>query len=274
MGRSAFCRRASWFPIVGSRGRMEAPEIPVRIYRPQADGVRPALVYFHGGAFVVGEIRLFDATCAGYASGADLTVVSVDYRLAPEDPFPAAVEDCYAALEWVGANAENLAIDPAAVAVGGSSAGGGLAAAVSVMARDREGPAIAFQLLLNPVLDDRLDTVSVQVFTDTPLWTSRDAAAMWDLYLGPERRHVSPYAAPAHATDLSGLPPAYVLTCEFDPLRDEGISYALRMLQAGVPVELHNVVGAFHSFEVFPTALSRATTAEQQAVLRRALHTS
>jgi acetyl esterase len=251
-----------------------APEVPVRIYRPWGDGTRPALVYFHGGAFVLGQVELFDAMCGAYAANADIIVVSVDYRLAPEHPFPAGVEDCYAAVEWITAHAADLAVDPAAVAVGGLSAGGALAAAVTLMARDRNGPTIAFQLLVNAVLDDRLETVSVQAFTDTPLWNSHDVSVMWDLYLGPERRHVSPYAAPARATDLSGLPPAYVLTSQFDPLRDEGIAYALRMLQAGVPVELHNVVGAFHGFDVFPTAISRAAAAEQHAALRRALHTS
>jgi acetyl esterase len=253
-------------------GRFGAPEVPVRIYRPRVDGNRPALVYFHGGAFVLGEVGLFDDTCAAYAEHADLVVVSVDYRLAPEHPFPAGLEDCYAALEWTAANCDDITVDPAAIAVGGLSAGGGLAAAVALMARDHDGPAIAFQLLLNPVLDDRLETVSVTAFTDTPLWNSNDVAIMWDLYLGPERRHVSPYAAPARATDLAGLPPAYLQTCELDPLRDEGIVYAQRMLQAGVPVELHNIAGAFHGFDAFPTAISRAATAEQRAVLRRALH--
>jgi acetyl esterase len=251
-----------------------APEVPVRIYRPRGDGTRPALVYYHGGAFVLGQVELFDALCGAYAANADLVVVSVDYRLAPEHPFPAGVEDCYAALEWTAAAATELAVDPTALAVGGLSAGGALAAAVALMARDRDGPPIAFQLLVNAVLDDRLETASVQAFTDTPMWNSHDVSVMWDLYLGPERRHVSPYAAPARATDLSELPPAYVLTSQFDPLRDEGIAYALRMLQAGVPVELHNVVGAFHGFDVFPTAISRAAAAEQHAALRRALHSS
>jgi acetyl esterase/lipase len=124
------------------------------------------------------------------------------------------------------------------------------------------------------VLDDRLDTASAQAFTDSPLWNSHHAATMWDLYLGPERHHVSPYAAPARSTDLSELPPAYVLTSEFDPLRDEGIAYALRLLQAGVSVELHNYVGTFHGFDAFPVAIGRSAVVEQQAALRRALHKS
>jgi acetyl esterase/lipase len=255
-------------------GPLGAMEIPLRIYRPQADEILPVFVYFHGGAFALGEIKLFDAVCGGFAADADVVVVSVDYRLAPEYPFPAAVEDCYAALEWVAANAEDLAVDPAAVAVGGLSAGGALAAAVALMARDRNGPAIAFQLLVNPVLDDRLETVSARSFTDTPLWNSREAAIMWDLYLGPKLRQVSPYAAPARATDLSGLPPAYVLTSEFDPLRDEGIAYALRMLEEGIAVELHNVAGTFHGFDAFPTSISRTIAAEQHTALRRALYKS
>jgi len=251
-----------------------APEIPVRIYRPKAGGIRPGLVYFHAGAFILGELNMFDQACGGYATNSDLVVISVDYRLAPEHPFPAAPEDCYAALEWTVANAEALAIDPTSVAVGGGSAGGGLSAAVALMSRDRRGPPIAFQLLLHPVLDDRLDTVSVQAFPNTPMWNSHDVAVMWDLYLGPDRRNVSPYAAPARAGDLSGLPPAYLLTSEFDPLRDEGIAYALRLLDAGVPVELHNVPGTFHAFDSFPTAVSRAATAEQHGALRRALRKS
>lgn len=251
-----------------------APEVRVRTYQPQDVRTRPVLVYLHGGAFVLGHIELFDVACADFATEADVVVVSVDYRLSPEDRFPAALEDCYAALEWVAGDGGDLAIDPATIAVGGLSAGGGLAAAVSLLARDRNGPEIALQLLVNAVLDDRLDTSSARTFTDSPLWNSHHAATMWDLYLGPERWHVSPYAAPARSTDLSGLPPAYVLTSELDPLRDEGISYALRLLQAGVPVELHNYVGTFHGFDAFPVAIARTAAAEQHAALRRALHRS
>lgn len=253
-------------------GPLGAPEVPIRIYRSKAVGTRPGLLYLHGGAFVLGEPGLFDAACAGFADNADVVVVSVDYRLAPENPFPAGAEDCYAALEWTVDNAEELSIDPTAIAVGGASAGGGLAAAVTLMARDRQGPSIAFQLLLNPVLDDRLDTVSVQTFSDTPLWNSHDVAVMWDLYLGSDRRAVSSYAAPARAADFSDLPPAYVLTSEYDPLRDEGIAYALQLLHAGIPVELHNYPGVFHAFDLFPTTISRAATLEEYSALRRALH--
>jgi acetyl esterase/lipase len=254
--------------IPGSDG---APQIPVRIYRPHGDDVRPLFFFFHGGAFVLGGLDPFDSMCAGYAVNADLVVVAVEYRLAPEDPFPAGVDDCYAALEWAATQADELGINPAAIAVGGSSAGGAMAAAVSLMARDRGGPRVAFQLLLNPVLDDRLDTASARTFSDTPLWHNGHMAVMWDLYLGPDRRAVSPYAAPARATDLSGLPPAYVQTSEFDPLRDEGIAYAARMLEAGVTVELHNFPGTFHAFDAFPTTISRLALTEQYTALRRAL---
>jgi acetyl esterase len=272
--------RAATFPpddggAVTSRlipGLPDGPEVGVRLYQPAGEASRPALVYFHGGGFVLGHVELFDRTCKKFATSIDAVVVSVDYRLAPEHPFPAAIDDCYAALEWVASNAKELGVDPAAIAVGGVSAGGALAAAVALLARDRSGPAVAFQLLINPVLDDRLDTASFRAFTDTPLWDTRDVTAMWDLYLGPEHGQASPYAAPGRATDLAGLPPAYVLTSEFDPLRDEGIAYALRMLEAGVSVELHNYAGTFHSFDAFSsTAVSRAAMAEQQGALRRAL---
>jgi len=252
-------------------GPQGAPDVAVRIYDPAGPRPRAGLVYFHGGAFVLGEIELFDNTCGGYAASGDLVVVSVGYRLAPEHPFPAGAEDCYAALVWTAANAAELGIDSSRIAVGGASAGGGLAAATALMARDRSGPHVAFQLLNYPVLDDRMETPSVRAFVDTPLWDSRNTRLMWELYLGADRGEAPVYAAPARASDLTGLPPAYVLTCELDPLRDEGIGYALRLLQAGVPVELHNVGGTFHGFDAFPAAVSRAAAAEQVGALRRAL---
>ena len=205
-------------------------EIPIRVYEPVARpaGPGPALVFFHGGAFVLGDRYTEELRCLRYAAEAGCVVVSVDYRLAPEHPFPAGVDDCYAGLQWTVSHAAELDIDPDRVGVGGSSAGGALAAAVALMARDRGGPALAVQILNYPVIDDRMQTPSMRAFDATPMWTSGSNADMWQHYLGdPEHRgDVSPYAAPGRAPDLTGLPPAYVLTAELDPLRDEGIEYA------------------------------------------------
>jgi acetyl esterase/lipase len=245
-----------------------APDISVRVYEPQArTRPTPAMVGFHGGGFIAGDLDSEDARFAGWSNGAGIVVVSVDYRLAPEQPFPAAVDDCYAALEWVAASADELGIDRTRLGVGGGSAGGCLAAALALLARDRQGPALAFQLLAYPCLDDRMTTASVQ-FVGTPLVDGAASRKAWAAYLGEARSEVSPYAAPARASDLRRLPPAYVMTAELDPLRDEGIEYASRLLGAGVPVELHQFAGAFHGFDLFPTALSRRAAEEQVAWLR------
>src|SRR5262245_9116385 len=213
-------------------------EVPIRIYRPRATSAqpRPCVYEIHGGGFLMGSIEMMDPWCQVVAAELDAVVVSVEYRLAPEHPFPAGVEDCYAALGWTAAHAAELGVDPARIAVAGQSAGGGLAAATALLVRDRAGPSLCFQLLEIPELDDRLDTASMRAFTDTPLWNRPNAEWSWRHYLGPA--HVgepSQYPAPARAKDLSRLPPAYVSTMEFDPLRDEGILYAMRLLQAGVP---------------------------------------
>jgi acetyl esterase/lipase len=199
--------------------------------------------------------------------------VSVEYRLAPEHPFPAGVEDCYAALRWLADNAGALGADPGRLAVAGTSAGGGLAAAVALMARDRGGPALRLQVLSIPELDDRLQTPSMTTFIDTPLWNRPNAVLSWSFYLGREADaapgdDVSPYAAPARATDLRGLPPAYVATAELDPLRDEGIAYASALMHAGVPVELHQFPGTFHGSALVSTA---SVSCRQQAELLDAL---
>jgi acetyl esterase/lipase len=240
---------------VGNRmipGQKASAEIPVRVYAPASVGPRalPGLVFFHGGAFVLGDMYTEELRCLRFAAEANCVVVSVDYRLAPEHRYPAGVDDCYAALVWTVATCAELHIDPARIGVAGSSAGGALAAAVALMARDVHGPAIVFQLLNYPVIDDRMQTRSMQMFDSTPLWTSGATADMWAHYLGEDRSEVSPYAAPGRAGDLAGLPPAYVLTAELDPLRDEGIDYALRLMEAGVPTELHNVAGACHGFDI------------------------
>ncbi|TQS25419.1 alpha/beta hydrolase [Microbispora sp. KK1-11] len=250
----------------------QADGVPVRIYRPTtAAEPAPVLLDFHGGGFVMGSLDSEHRRALDLARRARCVVISVDYRLAPEHPFPAGLDDGYTVLEWTSANAASLGVDPARVAVGGGSAGGGLAAGLALLARDRGGPAIAFQLLLCPALDDRLLTWSATRFTGTPAFDSRAAAQMWPLYLPAGR--VSPYAAPSRADDLTGLPPAYVLTAEYDPLRDEAVDYAVRLLQANVSVELHQTTGTFHVFDhVAPeAAVSRRARAEMAHALARGL---
>jgi len=235
--------------VPGSEG---GPEVRVRRYRPaDHDGPLPALVYIHGGGFVAGSLDLYDADCRRIAAEVGAVVFSVDYRLAPEHPFPAGIEDCYATLVWVAENARELGVDPDRIAVGGESAGGGLTAGVALLARDRGGPRLCLQFLGIPELDDRLETESMRnLGVGTPITTLENGEISWDSYLGVGVRgtdRVSPYAAPARATDLSGLPPALVTAYEFDALRDEGIAYAQQLLRSGVPTELHVYPGAFHA---------------------------
>ncbi|GLZ11868.1 esterase [Actinomadura sp. NBRC 104425] len=245
-----------------------APDVPVRIYRPHQ--ARGAIVWLHGGGFVMGDLDTEHPWATRVAHGAGTVVVSVDYRRAPENRFPAALDDAYAALTWTAEHAAELGVDPERIAVGGHSAGAGLAAAVALRARDEQGPPICFQLLNQPELDDRQETWSARNFTDTP-WMTRDKlATTWRHYLGSEP--ATPYAAPARAADLSGLPPAYIATAEFDPLRDEGIDYALRLLQAGVSVELHQWPGTFHGSQAILSAeVSQRQISELAGALRRAL---
>ncbi len=256
-------------------GPSDGPDVPVRVYTPaNREGAVPGLLYLHGGGFIVGDLDLFETGLLRLVDELGVVIVSVDYRLAPEHPFPAPVEDCYAALTWVGAKAAELGIDPARLGVGGESAGGGLAAAVALLARDRGGPALSFQYLGIPELDDRLDTPSMRAYVDTPLWNRPNAIFSWTSYLGaePGGPDVSPYAAPARAEDLSGLPPAFVTTCQFDPLRDEGISYAQRLMQAGVNTELRHYPGTFHgSSMVESAAVTRRMLADEIDALRRGL---
>jgi acetyl esterase len=244
------------------------PDVAVRIYRP--DQAQGAIVWLRGGGFVMGDLDTEHPWAARVAGAAGAVVVSVGYRRAPEHRFPAALEDAYAALVWTAERAATLGIDPGRIAVGGHSAGAGLAAAVALRARDQQGPPIRFQLLNQPELDDRQETWSARTFTDTP-WMTRDKlAATWRHYLGAQP--ATAYAAPARATDLAGLPPAYIATAEFDPLRDEAITYGLRLLQAGVPVELHQWPGTFHGSQAILSAeISQRQNAELGAALRRAL---
>ncbi|WP_410586555.1 alpha/beta hydrolase [Amycolatopsis sp. lyj-23] len=256
-------------------GPSDAADVPVRVYAPaNRSAALPGLLYIHGGGFVMGDLDTFEAHLLHLVDELDVVIVSVDYRLAPEHPFPAPVEDCYAALTWVAAKADELGIDPARLGVAGESAGGGLSAAVALLARDRGGPRLCFQYLGIPELDDRLDTPSMRAYTDTPVWNRPNAVHSWRSYLGaePGGPDVSPYAAPARAADLAGLPPAFVTTCQFDPLRDEGLAYAQRLAHAGVPVELRLYPGTFHGSSLVETAgVSRRMFADELDALRRGL---
>lgn len=257
------------------RGGPGDPDVTIRIYRPDQVSAPAAVYTVHGGGFIAGNLDTEQGLGVKLARELGVVVVAVDYRLAPETPFPGPLEDVYAGLLWLSENASELSVDPERIAICGTSAGGGLCAALALLARDRGGPPIAFQFLGVPELDDRLTTASMTTFVDTPLWDRPKAIASWDHYLGPGlagTEAVSIYAAPARAADLGGLPPAYVSVMHFDPLRDEGIGYALNMLAAGVTVELHLFPGTFHGSAVVQhAAVSQREQAEMLAVLRRGL---
>jgi acetyl esterase len=254
-----------------------APKVRVRIYKPEGlNDTVPCMVHIHGGGFVIGSIDSEKGSCLSICRNLGIVIVAVGYRLAPETPYPGGLEDCYTTLQWVAANAASLNIDAQRIVISGMSAGGGLAAATCLLARDRKGSQACFQYLGIPELDDRLETPSMQRFVDTPMWNRPNAVFSWDYYLGDAYQRGSddvPYhAAPARAEDLSNLPPAYVSTMEFDPLRDEGVQYALKLMQADVQTELHSFPGTFHGSALFAHAeISQRESAEMFAVLRRAL---
>lgn len=236
--------------------------LPIRIYTPADGGRRPLLVYFHGGGWVQGTLDTHDRICRSLANAAGCLVVSVEYRLAPEHRCPAAAEDAYTATRWVADHAAALGGDPARLAVGGDSAGGNLAAVVTLMARDRGGPPLAFQLLVYPVTDHDFDTPSYRehaegllLWRDTMLW-------FWDHYVPDVAARDHPHAAPLRAADLHGLPPALVITAEYDPLRDEGEAYAARLREAGVPATCHRYPGMIHGF----LGMAHAVDAGREAI--------
>jgi len=249
-----------------------AGDIPVRIYRPERDHPLPVVVYFHGGGWVIGDIASHDTICQRLAAGVAALVVSVDYRLAPEHPFPAAVDDCDAATRWVSARAAEFGGDPARLAVAGDSAGGNLAAVVAIHARDAGGPPIAYQLLIYPGTDMTCSLPSHTQNGKGYLLDSDTIGWFSDNYLAEaDPRH--PDASPLLADDLSGLPPALVVTAEFDPLRDEGEAYAERLRQAGVTVTTSRYDGMIHGFYGLDSVFDAAqrATRETVAALREGL---
>ena len=252
-----------------------AGTIPARLYVPHSpdNGPLPLLVYFHGGGWVIGDLKTHDSPCRFLAAHSGAQVLSIDYRLAPEHPFPAAAEDAFAAYAWASANAERFGTEPARIGVGGDSAGGNLAAAVCLMARDADVPPPAMQLLIYPVTETERELPSRQTFRDGFILTRRDMAYYEDRYLPPGSDRSDPRVAVLQVEDLSGLPPAYVAIAGFDPLRDEGDAYAERLREAGVQVALRRHPGLVHTFinltSVSPT--SRTAMLEAAGALRMGL---
>ncbi|MEU2351346.1 alpha/beta hydrolase [Modestobacter sp. NPDC049651] len=257
-------------------GPAGAPDVSLLVIRPARTGAPVPVVYHtHGGGMVLGDNRSGVADIVDWAEELDLAVVSVEYRLAPETPHPGPVEDCWAGLVWTAEHATELGLDPARIVVAGASAGGGLAAALALMARDRGAPALAGQLLICPMLDDRNETVSARQMAGRGVWDRTSNETGWTALLGDARGgpDVSPYAAPARAADLAGLPPAFIDVGSAETFRDEDVAYAGRIWQAGGEAELHVWPGGFHGFDGFaPQAqLSREARAARVRWLRRLL---
>lgn len=227
-----------------------AGDIPVRIYTPVGGGSDPlpVLIWFHGGGWVYGGLESADFLCRALANRSGCRVISVDYRLAPEAKFPAAVDDSFAVTRWIADHAADLRVDAGRIAVGGDSCGGNLATVVALLARDREWPPVAFQVLVYPVTNHSFDTPSYRDYGDGYLVTRNAMVWFWSHYLDKAEDGRDPLASPLRATTLSGLPPAIVITAEFDPLRDEGEAYAARLRADDVPVELVRYDGQIHGF--------------------------
>ena len=242
-----------------------AGEIPVRIYTPVGTAPFPVLVYFHGGGWVIGNLDTHDGICRSLANRVGCLVVSVDYRLAPEHTFPAAPEDCYAATRWLAEHAGSLGGDKGRIAVGGDSAGGNLAAVVALMARDRGGPKLAFQLLVYPATDTDFETRSYRENSEGYFLTRADMVWFWNHYAPRDEDRRNPYAAPLRAASLRGLPPALVITAEFDPLCDDGNAYAARLREDGVPVRLSQQDGLIHGFFQMGAVIDRGRASVDEA---------
>ncbi len=247
--------------------------VPVRVYHPR-DVATPlgVVLFFHGGAFVFGDLELEHDRCLHYATRVGCEVVAVDYRLSPEFPYPAALDDGAAALAWLVARAAQLGIDTRRICVAGASAGGSLAAGLVLRTRDRGLTPIAAQMLLYPVLDDRARSASMATFVEIEPWDARRSRQMWPMYLG-HHGAAPTYAAPARSTDLRDLPTTFLMSCEVDPLRDEDLAFAQRLLDAGVSVELHHYRGTYHAFDVIApgSTLSERALEDQSVFLAQTI---
>ena len=249
-------------------------EIPIVVYQPPGPGPRGGLLWMHGGGYIVGVAR-DDARCIEFAEFVGCAVVSVDYRLAPESTYKESIADCFAALNWMADNADDLGIDRERMAIGGGSAGGGLTAGLALYNRDNKGPALAYQLMIYPMIDDSHDTPSGHEDTCPSVWNRTVSFQAWKMYLGDEygTENVSPYAAAARATDLTGLPPAMVTVGALDLFRDENIDYAKRLMIAGVPTDLMVYAGLFHGAEMAApeAAASKQMRLDYLTSLKRAI---
>lgn len=246
-------------------------EIPIRVYTPEGEGPFLALVYFHGGGWVVGDLETVDSACTILTNRAEAVVVSVDYRLAPENKFPAPVTDCYAATEWASSNATELGVDPQRIAVGGDSAGANLAAVVSIMARDRGAPEIAYQVLFYPVTNMNFETESYRSNGTDYFLTTDMMRWFWGHYIESENIGRDVLASPLLTENLSNLPPAFVATAEFDPLRDEGEAYAELLLEAGNDVSIKRYDGQIHGFVTLCGVMDRGRQAIEDAAAQMRL---
>ncbi|MBG9945912.1 alpha/beta hydrolase [Brevibacillus formosus] len=252
---------------------LEGRSIPIRIYTPEGHAPFPALVYYHGGGFVIGNLETVDSVCRNFANNAKCVVISIDYRLAPEHPFPAGLEDAYDSLLYISDHADQFEIDPSRIAVGGDSAGGNFATVVSLMAKERQGPPIVFQLLIYPAVGI-VDTAPYPSMQENASGYLMDVELLnWFLshYLPPADLQ-NPYLDPINGVDLTGLPPAMVITAEYDPLRDGGKTYADKLRNSGVDVVYRNEQGFIHSFIGFHTTITQAQESldEMSAQLRKA----
>ena len=232
--------------------RSEVPNLRLTIYEPEhTAGTMPCLLYIHGGGFFFEEAWYLHEICTRYAEEAQCRIVFVHYRTSDKAPFPAPFEDCCAALQYVYDNADALQIDPTRIAIGGDSAGGALAAACTLWARDEAQIPLCFQMLIYPVIDSRMETASMKTYTDCPLWNSRLNERMWEIYLRNGDNGTPYYASPVLAENFSDLPDAYVEVEEFDCLHDEGVLYAKILREAGSSVQIEDVKGTFHGFDFF-----------------------